>query len=318
MPRAVGRRRLRAHLAARRVLRTRARDHDVVLLHDPELLLAVRGLDDLPPVIWDVHEDTAASVSLKPWLPRWARRVAAAVVRRSERWAEDHLHLILAEPSYQARFSRRHLVVPNTVRVPPEVIEPGTSEAVYIGALTRARGAHELIRVGQILHERTDGAVTLRLIGPADLETEPYLRIAQDAGHLRWEGFLPSSQALARLPGALAGVSLLHDTANYRISTPTKVMEYMAHGVPVVTTPLPLVRKLLDASGAGVLVPFEDPVAAAEAILELREQPETRRHMGQRGHSVARWQFDWNVQSTAFLAEVAQLAGRTSDADPVS
>jgi glycosyltransferase involved in cell wall biosynthesis len=308
LPQASGRRRMKAYAAARRLLRERGPEHDVILLHDPELLLAVRGLEGLPPVIWDVHEDTAGSVSLKSWLPTWARGATADVVRRLEAWAEENVHMLLAEPSYQSRFRTRHLVVPNTVRVPSEIVPPGDSEVVYIGSITEMRGARDLIRIGQILQDRTGGAVRLRLIGTADLETEHYLRIAQDSGALRWDGFLPSEEALQALRGALAGLSLLHDTPNYRISMPTKVLEYMAHGVPVITTPLPLVTELVETAGCGLVVPFQDAAGAAQAILTLRDHPEQRRRMAESGHAVARWQFDWNVQSASFLAEIARIA----------
>ena len=56
------------------------------------------------------------------------------------------------------------------------------------------------------------------------------------------------------LPGALAGLSLLQDLPNYRHSRPTKIVEYMAHGVPVVTTPLPVAVELVESAGAGVVV----------------------------------------------------------------
>ncbi|MFD0395345.1 glycosyltransferase [Streptomyces nogalater] len=76
---------------------------------------------------------------------------------------------------------------------------------------------------------------------------------------MRWYGFLPNDRALARLSGALAGLSLLHDQPNYRHSRPTKVVEYMAHGVPVVTTPTPLAAELVERHGCGLVVPYRDP-----------------------------------------------------------
>ena len=54
---------------------------------------------------------------------------------------------------------------------------------------------------------------------------------------MEWFDFMPNAQALAMLPGALAGLALLHDQPNYAHSLPTKLVEYLAHGVPVVTTP---------------------------------------------------------------------------------
>ncbi|MFO7959616.1 MAG: methylmalonyl-CoA mutase family protein [Nitriliruptoraceae bacterium] len=62
LPRASGRRRVAGLRAARRLLAEEAADHDLVLLHDPELLLAVRGLADRHPVVLDVHEDLAATM----------------------------------------------------------------------------------------------------------------------------------------------------------------------------------------------------------------------------------------------------------------
>ncbi len=78
LPRAAGRQRFTAIAAARRLLHRIGPEHDLVLLHDPELLLAVPGLDrHRPPlVVWDVHEDTAAALRMKSWLPRPARPVA--------------------------------------------------------------------------------------------------------------------------------------------------------------------------------------------------------------------------------------------------
>src|SRR3546814_5496866 len=95
LPRAGARRRLRALRAARRLLSARGGEQDVVLLHDPELLVAVRGLR-LDNVVWDVHEDLPASLAMKPWLPTWLARPAAAAVRRVELGAEKRHGLLLA------------------------------------------------------------------------------------------------------------------------------------------------------------------------------------------------------------------------------
>src|SRR5690242_14604147 len=70
VPRASGRRRAGAIRAARSALAGHAAGADLLLVHDPELLLALPPRRRRPPVIWDVHEDTAAALGTKPWLPR--------------------------------------------------------------------------------------------------------------------------------------------------------------------------------------------------------------------------------------------------------
>jgi len=306
LPRAQGRHRWGALLAARRLLRAEGPAHDLILLHDPELLVAAIGRRATP-VVWDVHEDTGVSLELKPWLPRPLRRVTAAVVEWLERSAESHVELLLAEDSYQSRYRRPHLVVPNAVRVPTHVRSPGDRWAVYIGALTEARGARELVELGRSLAAREGGRTRLRLIGAAHPDIEPLIRGAHDDGALQWDGFLPSSEAMAALEGATAGVSLLHDTPNYRTSMPTKVLEYMAYGVPVVTTPLPLAAALVASTGSGVVVPFGDASAAADAVARLAGDQGMRTRMAAAGRAAAP-RFDWSVQSVTFLSELRRIA----------
>ena len=80
VPRAVGRRRIPALLSARSRLRELVYEHDVLVLHDPELLLAVPWGDCRragTAVVWDVHEDLAAAVLSKAYIPRALRGIIA-------------------------------------------------------------------------------------------------------------------------------------------------------------------------------------------------------------------------------------------------
>jgi len=282
-----------------------------VIVHDPELLVALAGLR-LPHLIWDVHEDTAAAIEVKGWLPPALRRPAAAGVRLLERAAERSRHLLLAEPGYADRFSRQHVVVPNTTTVPASVPLPQSNRIVYLGSVTVARGAQVMVELGRLLHERTDGALTVEIIGPPrDEETRRILDDAAARGHVRLHGFVPNATALELVEGSLVGVSLLQDLPNYRHSTPTKIYEYLARGVPVVTTPLPVAEQLVEASGAGFVVPFDDAAAAAEAVLRLHEDRDLARELGRRGHAYAQAHHDWSTQSGAFVAAVrAVMDGR--------
>lgn len=308
LPRAAGRHRLTAGRVARRLLKTQAPHHDVVLLHDPELLVAAAGLG-LPCVVWDVHEDTEAALTMKGWLPAWVTPPVAAAVRATEHRAERSAHLILAEDGYVERFERPHPVVPNSTWVPATTLPPGDERAVYVGALTRVRGALDLVAVGAAL---IDSGVVLHVVGHADAEVTPALQSAHDAGLLVWHGFVPNDQALAMLDGALAGVSLLHDEPNYRHSKPTKIIEYMSRGIPVVTTPTPPAQQLVDDSDAGFVVDFQDAVGVAEALVRLRNDAELRTRFGANGHAVALRDHDWNRDGAAFVRILEGWATPTS------
>ena len=309
VPRAVGRRRIGAVRAARRELARYTAGADLLLVHDPELLLALPPRRKRPPTVWDVHEDTAAALSTKAWLPRPLRPVAAAAVHAAERLAERRLHLILAEQGYVPRFGRAHPVVPNTTYVPETAPPPdpvgAAQRVIYVGWLSPDRGVAEMIELGALLRPH---GITVELIGQADARARALIEPAQAQGLLEWSGFVPNDQAMRKVDGALAGLSLLQDEPNFRHSMPTKVVEYMARGVPVVTTPLPAAADLVNRYECGFVVPFGDPSAAAEAVLKLAGDASLRAKMGGRGHEAALASLGWPADAQAFVAQLERWA----------
>ncbi|MEU1897297.1 glycosyltransferase [Nocardiopsis dassonvillei] len=311
VPRASGRERLASLRAARAVLAEQAPLADLLLFHDPELLMALPSRR--PVTVWDVHEDTAAALLTKAWVPRALRRPLGTVVRSFERHAERRMRLMLAEEGYRSRFRLEHPVVPNTTEVPEfPAREPGDDRIVYLGQVSEARGARELVELGRMLRPH---GVRLEVIGGADAGVRPLLREAQQEDVLHWYGFVPNDRALRICAGAMAGLSLLHDTPNYRHSMPTKVVEYMAHGLPVVTTPNPMAQELVTGrpeGPSGLVVPFGDVSAAAESVLRLRRDAELRRNLASTGHRIARTSFHWPVQARLFVKRLEAWADEAS------
>jgi glycosyltransferase involved in cell wall biosynthesis len=310
VPRAAGRRRLRAWRAVRAAVRHLDGTYDLLLLHDPELvpLLARRRR---APVVWDVHEDFVASVADRRWIPRWVRPGVARAVRLLECSAQRRCHLILAEDAYAERLGDAP-VVPNSTWVPaePAPLDPHVPpRVVYVGRLSAGRGAAELVEVGRRLHGRAE----VVLIGDADADVRAELEVAEAAGWVTWHRYLANPEAMRSVDGAVAGLALLHDEANYRHSRPTKVVEYLAHGVPVVTTPLPLAAEVVEASGGGVVVPFGDVASVADAVVAAVDRwladPAERDRAGRAGHAYVREHFGWQADGARFVELLERWAG---------
>jgi glycosyltransferase involved in cell wall biosynthesis len=308
VPRASGRSRLGALRAARAAMAAHAPAADLLLVHDPELLLVLPSRRRRPPTVWDVHEDTVAALTTKAWIPGWLRPVAAGGVTAAERLAERRLHLILAEHGYNARFAGTHPVVPNTTYVPATPAPPGgPRRVVYVGWLSPDRGSAELAELGRLLAPH---GIAVEVVGEGDAQARAHLAAAGDAVHAH--GFMPNSGALRLVEGSIAGLSLLQDEANFRHSMPTKVAEYMARAVPVITTPLPLAVELVQAADCGIVVPFNDPAAAADAVLRLDADPDLRVKMGLRGHEYALRNLGWARDAAAFVAQLESWARTAS------
>ncbi|QSI47392.1 glycosyltransferase [Thermobispora bispora] len=309
VPRAVGTlSRIKAIKAARAALRQGVRDADLLLIHDLELLLALPG--KRPPTVWDVHEDLGAEYATVE-RSRLIRRLAPAVIRRLERRAEQRLHLILADESHRSRFTGDHPIVPDHAYVPQEVPPPSDDHRiVYLGRISAAHGAVEMIELARRLKPY---GIRLDLIGEADARTRPLLQEAQRTGLLDWFGHVPYPHALRMAEGALAGLCLLRDLPLFHAPVPVKVIDYMACGLPVITTALPGPAALVERLGCGTVVPFGEPAAVAEAaaraVLRLRDDPSLRAAMGARGHAEALLHRHWPEHAGEFVALLERWAG---------
>lgn len=307
IPRSQGRHRFLAARTARRLLRKHGRDYDIVLMHDPELVLATLGLH-VQGLVWDVHEDTAAALGMKAWMPKFSRPAAGALIRAIERDAERRMPLLLAEESYAARFRKQHTVVRNSVAIPDDVTAAVDDRVIYLGRLTAARGALDLVELGR----RLAPDVRVHLVGPADDDCKAAIQAAQSEGAVVWHGFVPNDEALTMLPGALAGLSLLHEQPNYAHSRPTKIVEYMAHGLPVISTPNPASAELIQRHRCGTVVPFGDVGAAEAAVRELRDHPEERRRMAEAGRAAVISHYSWDADADLFVQSLEKLAHATA------
>lgn len=242
-------------------------DVRMVSLHDPELIplgLLVKVLRQIPVVV-DIHEDVPSQLRTKVWLPGLLRgpmaRVASLVLRIAERW----LAVTLAEPGYARLFHEPHPVLPNyplVDRLPP--LAPAGDGIVYVGDVTEARGAVFAIEVVARMRTRH----RLRLIGRCAYQLKLRLQaLAAERGvDLDLPGFLTHAEAMRAVSVAAAGLCPLEDQPNYRYSLPTKVLEYLALGVPVVASNLPGTAELVEGRPGVQLVGPRDTDAWAQAL----------------------------------------------------
>lgn len=213
-------------------------------------------------------------------------------------------------PRNLARAARRHRVispevVPEGTLVSPGPPLPGDTRVVHIGRLSAESGVHELIGLAERL---IPYGVRMDLIGAAAPGVRPLLRDAQRVGLLDWFGYVPNRHALRMAEGALAGLSLARDTVR---TPPTKIMDYMGRGLPVITTPpgAPLVEPI----GCGLVVPL-DVDSVLNAVLDLKENPARRVKLGALGHAEARLRHHWPDQAAAFVRQAESWAGLTAHA----
>lgn len=301
LPRAVGLNRLEAVADTMEWIRDIQAHVDLILVHDIEVARKLGRLRTRAAKVWDVHENNPAAISNRGYLPPYLRRVARYFITRAEAKAEKRMHLLLAETSYQERFARQHPVVLNLPWVDPAATPASATEikrrVIYVGSLTEARGVDELEMIAGVLQEDN---IEVFLVGPAD-DQAAQENLDEPPRNLRWLSRLPNAEAMAEVRTSLAGISLLKHTPNFAGSMPTKVLEYMAQGTPVITTELPLAAEVVRKHDSGIVVPFDDIEATAAAVRRIAENPELREHMGRRGYQAALENYNWNHASRDFV-----------------
>jgi glycosyltransferase involved in cell wall biosynthesis len=103
-----------------------------------------------------------------------------------------------------------------------------------------------------------------------------------------------------------------------RDALPTVLLEALAAGLPVVSTPVTGIPEIVDNGRAGVLVPERDPEATARALAELLDAPPERDRLARAGRRRAEEEFDARRISVALHGwfDEALADGREPCASP--
>lgn len=157
----------------------------------------------------------------------------------------------------------------------------------YLGTLNAMRRLEVLVEMLAML--RGDGLpARLLLVGrvpnPADRRLIER-RAAELAmtDHVEIAGHLPQAEALQRMSEAQVCLSPIYRSPLLDVGSPTKMIEYLALGIPVVANDHPEQRLILRESRAGVCVPWGARHFARGVRWLMARRPEERAEMGRRG-----------------------------------
>jgi glycosyltransferase involved in cell wall biosynthesis len=95
-------------------------------------------------------------------------------------------------------------------------------------------------------------------------------------------GHLPRAKALELVTASDIGISPISPNPIHNQSSPTKIIEYMLLGKPVVANDIPDQMKIIRESKSGYCVKWDEN-AFAESIIAIFQDPEAAKKMGQRG-----------------------------------
>ncbi len=260
----------RAVRAVRSPLRCRAK---VLITLDPDVVPVARAVGAVRgrKVVVDVHEDYARLLADRAWARGALGLGARLVVRLSTRLAATADITSVVDHHIPPTTARRRMVVENMPDVSllhqSDGVDP-EPRAIYVGDLRESRGLFDMVEAVALAP-----AWTLDLVGPVAPGDAARLRerlLEPDvAGRVRLHGRRPPTEAWRIVAGAWVGLVFLRETPAFREAMPTKLYEYLASGLPVLTTRLPRQAALVEQTGAGIVV--DGPDDAASVLLRWSE-----------------------------------------------
>ena len=168
-------------------------------------------------------------------------------------------------------------------RFPVSDFPPGPPLIVSVGRYIEKKGFSTLIDACGLLGDR---AAECQIVGQGPLDGA--LRRQVGLRGLEGRVLIAGPRCESAISDLLArshvfALPCLNTPDGGRDNLPTVIMEAMAAGLPVVSTPVAAVPEMVDDGVTGFLVPENDPAALAEKLGRLVDDPALARKMGAAG-----------------------------------
>ncbi len=270
----------------------------------------------------EIHVESGRFARLpRPW--KWL------LARQERRWARTVDAVVTVSRPYadvlERRLGVRPAIVMNCPPAPPDPApgEPGgpprprrfhdvlglppeAPVVLYHGYLFPHRGIERLF---EAIASVPGAHLVVMGFGPRFGAYQGRVAALPYAGRVHVVPGVPPEELLDWVASAdVAAMPIEGNTLNHRLTTPNKLFEALAAGVPVVASDLPGMAAILRETGAGLTCDANDPADIARAIRSILEATEGERAAYRdRALAAARTTYNWERQAEAYLGVVRSL-----------
>ena len=179
---------------------------------------------------------------------------------------------------------------------------PDNCVAVFTGAHGIANGLDAVLDAARVLQERGRNDIVLVFIG--DGKRKPHLmkraRI-EGLNNCRFYDSMPKNRLNRVVSSCDVGMMILDDVPSFYYGTsPNKFFDYISSGLPVINNYPGWLADMIREHQCGLAVPPRDPVAFADAMCRLADNPELRREFGKNARRLAEQAFSREKLSNHF------------------
>ena len=274
---------------------------DVVHFHDPELMfigkkLTKKGIK----VIYDSHENVPKQIMSKPYIPIWARKIISSYLNHLELSAAKKFYAIVSvTDEIQKRFSKvnKNSLLLRNFPVLKSFSEPAFDKKnmsfIYAGGVTAIRGAREMAQASN------KSGIEIQVYGLVDSDVEEF---SKGYSLFKLHGSLKQEELIKQYETAAVGFILFYKVPNHMVCSPNKLFEYMASGMAVIASDIPMWKEIVEKYNCGICVDPYDVEAIAAAMTYMKEHPKEVEQMGRNGRKAVLENFSWENESKALIS----------------
>lgn len=279
-------------------------DADVYHFHDPELLqFAIKLKKKGKRVIYDSHEDTVEDIMRKDYIPSILRGIIAKYFEKFLNSAVAKIDCVI---TVTPRIVDKYKIVNNNVflitnypiinlqRNMKKHLKKDKTKLIFAGGVSH-QWSHEYIL--DAIQDLDD--VEYLFFGPGEKNYIEYLRKKSGWKNAKYGGkvsFDVVNEELWRADIGMALCQYVLDKDRMGTLGNTKLFEIMLHGIPVITTDYLLWREIVEGKNCGICVNPSDVEQIRDAILEIRNNPDEARVMGENGQKAVLEEYNWESQ----------------------
>jgi len=183
---------------------------------------------------------------------------------------------------------------------------------IHTGYIMENRGLQDVLRAIKILVFR-GSPVVLRIIGkgPYAGELKRLTRELEIEKHVEFIPMLPPQEVARSLADGDIGVCAYLLTRQAHQTLPGKLFEYMAAGLPVISSARKPVVRIVEKEKCGVIYPSREPQVIADALISMLSDPVRLVEMGKRARDaiLKRYNQDANLKVLGEVIELSKMSG---------
>ena len=180
----------------------------------------------------------------------------------------------------------------------------GSLRVGYAGHLYAGKGAETILELAKRLP-----SVTFHLLGGSEGDLASWLRHSSGLRNVHFYGHRPHARVSAFLRGLdvgiapyLRSVSCFQGTEVANWMSPLKLFEYMAHGLPIISSDLPVLREVLDNGRNAILCDPEDIDTWVAAVESLQCDKDLCHRLAQEAKQDFNKYYSWEKRASRALA----------------